>query len=65
MRTTVNLDETLVARATELTGITQRSRLLDEALRSLIARESGRRLAALGGTEPQLVAPPRRRQEPA
>jgi len=61
MRTTVNLDETLLADARRLTGLDERAALLHEALRALIARESARRLARLGGTEPRLRAVPRRR----
>jgi len=61
MRTTVNIDDDLLKRAHELTGIKERSALLREALKELIARESARRLALLGGTEPDLKAPPRRR----
>jgi len=52
MRTTIDLDEALVEGARELTGIQEKTALLHEALRALIARESGRRLAALGGTMP-------------
>lgn len=63
MRTTVALDDELVAKAQEYTGITEKSALIREALRSLVAREAARRLARLGGTEPDLVAPPRRRFE--
>ena len=65
MRTTVVLDDELLQRAHELTGIQERSALLKEALRLLVARESARRLALLGGSEPNLKAPPRRRQRPA
>lgn len=61
MRTTVALDDDLLARAQELTGLSEKSALLREALKSLIQRESARRLAALGGSAPDLVAPPRRR----
>lgn len=63
MRTTIALDDELVAKAQEYTGITEKSALVREALRSLVAREAARRLARLGGTEPDLVAPPRRRFE--
>lgn len=62
MRTTVNLDDSLVSRAQALTGMQERSALLREALNALIQRESARRLAKLGGTEPQLLDVPRRRQ---
>ena len=52
MRTTVNLDETLLARAQALTGRTERSDTLHEALRSLIEREAARRLAKLKRSMP-------------
>ena len=61
MRTTVKIDDERVERARELTGIDERTALLHEGLRALIARESARRLARLGGTEPKLAVPPRRR----
>jgi Arc/MetJ family transcription regulator len=61
MRTTVNLDDDLVERAQELTGTIEKGALVREGLRALIEREATRRLAALGGTEPALEAPPRRR----
>jgi len=61
MRTTINLDDDLVARAQQLTGISERTAVLHEALRALIARETARRLIRLGGTEPQLRPVPRRR----
>jgi Arc/MetJ family transcription regulator len=61
MRTTLNLDDTLIARARELTGIEERTALLHEGLRALIAREAARRLARLGGSEPDLQPIPRRR----
>lgn len=63
MRTTVTLDDELLRRAVALTGNTERTALLREALTALIERESGRKLAALGGTEPDFEAPPRRRLE--
>lgn len=62
MRTTVTLDDELVADAMELTGETDRSRLLRMALESLVAREAGRRLIALGGSDPNATAAPRRRE---
>jgi Arc/MetJ family transcription regulator len=65
MRTTIALDDKLLAEAQEYTGIKEKSRLLDEALRVLIAREAQRRLALLGGTQPNLRVPPRRRSKPA
>lgn len=61
MRTTLNLDDDLLRQAFELTGITEKAALLRESLKALIERESARRLALLGGSEPQLEAPPRRR----
>jgi Arc/MetJ family transcription regulator len=64
MRTTVALDDDLVATAQEFTGLKEKSSLLREALKALIEREAARRLARLGGTEPDLRAPPRRRLPP-
>jgi len=63
MRTTVNLDDTLLDKATALTGVTERGVLMKEALKALIERESAKRLALLGGTEPDLKLTPRRRAE--
>ncbi len=61
MRTTVNLDEQLLADAQRLTGTQERTALIHEGLRALIARESARRLARLGGSDPRAKAPRRRR----
>lgn len=61
MRTTLDLDPELVREAAELTGITKKTELVHAGLRILISREAGRRLAALGGTMPQLKQPQRRR----
>jgi Arc/MetJ family transcription regulator len=61
MRTTLALDDDLVAKAQAFTGMTEKSALVREALKALIERESARRLARLGGSEPALKAPPRRR----
>lgn len=61
MRTTIALDDELVAKAQAFTGLKQKSSLVREALKALIERESARRLARLGGSEPGLKAPPRRR----
>jgi len=60
MRSTLALDDALVAKALALTGLTQKSCLVREALKALIERESARRLARLGGREPGLTVPPRR-----
>jgi len=65
MRTTINLDDALLSEAQRLTGVTERTALVREALSALIQRESAQRLARLGGTEPQLHNPPRRRPQPA
>lgn len=65
MRTTLALDDELVAKAEALTGLREKSSLVREALKALIERESARRLARLGGSEPGLKAPPRRRPTPA
>ena len=61
MRTTLNIDEKLLKDAIELTGITEKTSLVRMGLESLIAQESRRRLAALGGTQPDLKPIPRRR----
>lgn len=61
MRTTVNLDERLLKEAERLTGTKERTALIREGLRALVERESARRLARLGGSEPELAVPPRRR----
>lgn len=61
MRTTVTIDDDLMRRAAELTGIEERSALLRESLETLVRLKSAERLAALGGKEPQIQAPPRRR----
>ena len=54
MRTTVNLDDTILKEAERLTGIRERPRLLNQALLTLVAHEKAKRLAALGGSEPGL-----------
>lgn len=61
MRTTVTLDDDLLERAAALTGIVERGALLRSGLEALIRIESGRRLAALGGSDPAAAAAPRRR----
>lgn len=65
MRTTLALDDELIARAEAYTGLREKSALVREALKALIERESARRLASLGGSEPQATAPPRRRPKSA
>lgn len=65
MRTTVNLDEALLAEAQRMTGLRERTALIREGLRALIERESARRLARLGGSDPAVQPIPRRRGEPA
>ena len=65
VRTTVALDDELIAKAQAFTGLTEKSSLVREALKALIQRESALRLARLGGTEPELAAAPRRRPDPA
>jgi Arc/MetJ family transcription regulator len=60
MRTTLTLDDELLAKAQALTGISEKSSLVREALRALIQRESANQLALLGGSEPQLSDIPRR-----
>jgi Arc/MetJ family transcription regulator len=61
MRTTLALDDELVAKAQAFTGLKEKSALVREALKALVERESARRLARLGGSEPHLAAPARRR----
>lgn len=63
MRTTINLDDDLLAKASMLTGITDRTPLIRESLKAIIARESARRLALLGGSMPDFEVPPRRRPD--
>jgi Arc/MetJ family transcription regulator len=61
MRTTLALDDDLLARAQSLTGLTEKTALVREALKALVARESALRLARLGGSDPSATAPARRR----
>lgn len=60
MRTTVTIDSDLYEKAVVLTGVSEKSAIVREGLKALIERESARRLALLGGSEPQLRAVPRR-----
>jgi Arc/MetJ family transcription regulator len=61
MRTTLAIDDDLLAEAQRLTGTSEKSALVRQALRALIERERGRRLARRGGSEPDLTQPSRRR----
>ena len=61
MRTTLNIEDNLMAKASKMTGIKEKTALVKLGLEALIARESGKRLAKLGGTQKQLKAIPRRR----
>jgi Arc/MetJ family transcription regulator len=61
MRTTLALDDELLAKAQAFTGLNEKSALVREALKALIEREGARRLARLGGSEPNLSTPRRRR----
>jgi Arc/MetJ family transcription regulator len=65
MRTTITLDDALLDEAQRITGLTERTALIREGLKALIERESARRLARLGGSEPQVNPIPRRRSRPA
>jgi Arc/MetJ family transcription regulator len=60
MRTTLNIEDELLAKAAELTGIKEKTSLVKLGLEALIARESAKRLAALAGTEKHLEMIPRR-----
>lgn len=61
MKTTLNIDDELLKAAGELTGISQKTKLVRLGLEALIARENARRLAALGGSQKKLRPIPRRR----
>ncbi len=61
MRTTLNIDADLLRKAARLTGVSEKTAIVRMGLEALIAQESARRLAALGGTEKQLRPVPRRR----
>ncbi len=61
MRTTITFDDELMATAQEFTGIKEKSALVNEALKRLVEREAARRLILLGGSQPDLTIPPRRR----
>jgi Arc/MetJ family transcription regulator len=61
MRTTLNIEDSLMDKASKLTGITEKTALIKLGLEALIARESARRLAKMGGTQKQLQEIPRRK----
>ena len=65
MRTTITLDDDLLAKATKLAGVLDRPALINAGLKAFIERESARRLAKLGGSQPTLAAAPRRRAKAA
>ena len=65
MRTTLNIDDQLLAEARRITGMAEKAALVREGLKALIERESARRLARLGGSESGLRPVPRRRSRPA
>jgi Arc/MetJ family transcription regulator len=65
MRTTLNIDDSLLQRASQLTGVKEKTSLVRLGLEALIARESARRLADLGGTEKALRSVRRRRSSQA
>ena len=65
MRTTLNIDDDLLAEAQRITGVSGKTALVREGLRALIERESARRLASLAGSEPKLRDIPRRASGPA
>lgn len=61
MRTTLNIEDNLMAKASKITGIKEKTALVKLGLEALIASESAKRLARLGGTQKELKAIPRRR----
>ena len=64
MRTTLNIDDQLLAEAQRITGVTEKAALVREGLKALIERESARPLAKLGGDQPKIEPIPRRKTEP-
>ena len=64
MRTTVNIDDELLAKAQKLTGISGKTAIVNTAMKALVERESARALARMGGTMPNIKPIPRRRSEP-
>ena len=63
MRTTLNIEDALIEKASKLTGIVEKTALVRKGLETLISLESSRRLAELGGTEKKIDMPRRRRSE--
>jgi Arc/MetJ family transcription regulator len=63
MRTTLNIDDEILEKASRLTGIKEKTTLVRLGLKALIARESSKRLARLGGTEDNLRSIPRRKSD--
>ena len=61
MKTTIAIDDDLFAKAQEFAGVTEKSAVVRVALKAFVEREAARRLARLGGTQPDAKAPPRRR----
>lgn len=61
MRTTIAIDDELFAKAQEFAGVREKSAVVREALKAFVEREAARRLARIGGVEPNVKAPPRRR----
>ncbi|CAM4258824.1 Antitoxin [Bordetella tumbae] len=64
MRTTITLDDELVAKAKDFSGIQETSALLQQALKQMVEIEASRRLARMGGSSPDLNPVPRRRSDP-
>ncbi|MGH8503314.1 MAG: type II toxin-antitoxin system VapB family antitoxin [Gammaproteobacteria bacterium] len=65
MRTTLNIEDELLIRAQQVSGLKEKTALVREGLKALIERESARRLARLGGSEPDAQPVPRRQSDPA
>jgi Arc/MetJ family transcription regulator len=63
MRTTLNIDDALLSRATQLSGLREKTAVVRAGLEALVARESAKRLAALGGSEKTVRPVPRRRAQ--
>lgn len=61
MRTTLNIDDELLKKAREFTGIKEKTALVRAGLEALVQREAARRLIAMGGSDPHATAAPRRR----